>query len=242
MDNALETEAPQQAYDILSNPIQREIIKRRTLDLVNAAENKDMVIFLDKSARPLSHLFRHVYPTVFPDKRLPKIRYVNMGTEKGMNLRLDQIPEITSVENLKTIFGNENIEELQKTLESGEIPEKRLVIDDVEVSGDTRKRAEHIFKIINNSEYNFFFFLDSPEDKKLFPYDPDPFDDTVPIVHALPWYGNASIIRDRKFQDRRKMLENKSFRVAINEDPEARKYELNLRRELDMLAEEIKAV
>ncbi len=63
-------------YELLKSKAQREIVKRRAHDLVAAAHDKSMVIFLDKTARPLFQLLRSSYPIIYPQEILPAKRLI----------------------------------------------------------------------------------------------------------------------------------------------------------------------
>src|SRR5437867_1195547 len=72
-----------ESYWLLSDPEQRAAIKRRSLDMVEATQDMGTVFFLDKTARPLGHLFRKIFPLVYPNRPKPVIKYLNIGSEKG---------------------------------------------------------------------------------------------------------------------------------------------------------------
>ncbi len=144
-----------EGYWILGDPQQREVMKRRSIVMVRAAEDAGTVIFLDKTARPLGYLFRLVFPTVYPDKKIPEVKFINLGTEKmtpvigigwheatqqaevsGQRGKLpgfmDILPRIQTKADLEAIYGQENIEALARILRGNKSPEKRLIVDEVE--------------------------------------------------------------------------------------------------------------
>jgi len=64
----------------------------------------ETVFFLDKSARPLAYMFRHLFPHYCPSTPLPKIRYINIGgggaSHEPFSISFDGDPEI-----IKKIYG-----------------------------------------------------------------------------------------------------------------------------------------
>lgn len=72
-------------YDILSNPEVRERLLRRTRELVNQIREMriDNLVFLDKSARPLSWLMR-AYWEEHIDEPMPAVSFLNIGTSNPL--------------------------------------------------------------------------------------------------------------------------------------------------------------
>lgn len=109
--------------------------------MVNDSIDADMVIFLDKTARPLAHFYRKLFPVIHPDKPISKIKFLNIGSEKMGDLysyaweddhekqddsqdRRWKLPEIDPVisaihtqNDLNDLFGKENVDQLVKVLE-----------------------------------------------------------------------------------------------------------------------------
>lgn len=93
---ATTTELPKTVeYKILKEPRVREYFKRMTLKLVSQTQDIDTMFFLDRSARPIAHLYRRVFAALHPDRQKPEIRYLNIGKEKRRALKdseEDRIP------------------------------------------------------------------------------------------------------------------------------------------------------
>lgn len=251
-------------YAILTNPEQREVIKRRGIDMINDSIEADMVIFLDKSARPLSYLYRKLFPVIKPDKPMPKIKFLNIGSEKVTHLQSyapDEPPrktetgsrlgvwtapqvnpvldDIHTIEDLNYFFGEENVDQLIRVLEVEDKPKKRLIIDDVEVSGETKAVAEKIIAAADrkNGSYAFFTFLKTPEDKEAFKV-PDSMG--VTNSAALPWHGDDGLVEDIAKDDYYLFEVDPYFITRRTSNSSGRDYSLQVRKELGMLVDEIK--
>lgn len=76
--------APQVEFEILKNPETRERLRAHMGAFIREVHEAkiDTLIFLDRSARPLSWLFREMWPQIYPDKPqlCPEIHFVNIGT------------------------------------------------------------------------------------------------------------------------------------------------------------------
>ena len=91
----------------------------------------DVVVFLDKSARPYSYLFKERWKALYPDSEVPQIRFANIGTEKD---KRDYSPYKSNPEDLRKIFGSKQF--------SGK---RILIADDFVFSGLTLKYAKQLF-------------------------------------------------------------------------------------------------
>ncbi|MBI4435588.1 hypothetical protein HY630_02860 [Candidatus Uhrbacteria bacterium] len=69
-------------YDILSDPEARERIKKRMLAFSMAIHDRgvESLVFLDRSARPLSWMFKDLWKRLYPTTASPDIHFVNIGT------------------------------------------------------------------------------------------------------------------------------------------------------------------
>ena len=69
-------------YEILQNPEVRTELKERMSHLIDQVRERhvDALVFLDRSARPLSWLFREMWKKNFPDERVPDIKFLNIGS------------------------------------------------------------------------------------------------------------------------------------------------------------------
>lgn len=69
-------------YEILANRETRERLKDRMLRFVKAVHDRhvDSLVFLDRSARPLSWMFQDVWGGVYAHEPKPDIKFANIGT------------------------------------------------------------------------------------------------------------------------------------------------------------------
>lgn len=80
---------------ILTEAKGREQIKNRMDRFVETVRDRkiDTLVFLDKSARPLSWLFRDLWKQKFPEDDRPEIKYVNIGwNEEGIHEGPSELP------------------------------------------------------------------------------------------------------------------------------------------------------
>jgi len=241
-------------------------LKRRGVDMVNDSVEADMVIFLDRSARPLAHLYRKLFPVIQPNKPMPTIKFLNIGSEKithlqsysseeelGNGIEGDKrsskwtapqlepvLSDINTRDDLNYFFGQENVDQLIKVLEVDDKPKKRLIIDEVEVSGRTRAIAEKVITAADrqNGYHAFFTFLEEPEDREKFKV-PDSL--RVTNNAALPWHGDDGLVEDMADDDDYYLSEaDPYFLTRRASDNSGRDYSLRVRKELEMLVNEIK--
>lgn len=228
-------------YKFLTKESQRETIKRRALDLVREAHGKDMVVFLDKSARPLSQMLITLYPYVYPGEVRPAVRFVNVGSEKSWPIichlkrklghnysgRLrENLGALKSQSEFIELFGQENTDYLRKLLQTEQAGGQRLVVDDLIDSGTTRAVALAILSVADRwNHYHFFPFLESDCDRS-------PFCDRG-RVPFLPWHSSCTLVVDAEIED------DLSFRVNRQEGGWRLTQGLVVRRELHQLGREI---
>jgi len=151
-------------YKYIEDVEQRKLLFERMESVVeNVIDNKiDNIIFLDKSARPLSVLFRNLYKlkTKLP---LPKINYINIGREKK-NLH-------KSGELLRLLDSSDETERIRKKYKwlKEAAGKKALIIDELESSGQTREMAlsvmGHIFPQVS---FDFFALAKNSDEEELF--------------------------------------------------------------------------
>ena len=72
-------------FSILNDPEQRKLLAEKVMELVEQVSNENIknLVYLDKSARPISTLFIDLWKKRYPDKELPLINFINVGTETG---------------------------------------------------------------------------------------------------------------------------------------------------------------
>ncbi|MFA5936987.1 MAG: hypothetical protein WC822_03870 [Candidatus Paceibacterota bacterium] len=72
-------------FRILNDPEQRKLLAERVMELVDQIYNDNIknIIYLDKSARPISTLFSDLWRKKYPNKEMPLVNFINIGTETG---------------------------------------------------------------------------------------------------------------------------------------------------------------
>lgn len=192
---------PDFTYQCIVDPTQREVLMRRGLDLVRYAHDKDidMMIFLDKTARPLHQFMITLWPEIFPGQKHPAVKFVNLGTEKTELLRkfhyeiLHVTPKVYSPslnlhdqKELPAIYGLESINRLKAVLHSP-TPQRRLVVDEISVSGRTIDLANTIFTLIDpKHSYKYFIFIDS--------FCRLPFGGNSWQAAFVPWHSESTLV------------------------------------------------
>jgi hypothetical protein len=112
-------------------------------------EDIDTVVYLDKSARPVQWLVSAMWDHYMPDKPRPNERFVNIDRDDwrpalGSPTYGDYRPEeldISAKQELRDIFADPDNPD--RTQFDGK---RILIVDEVQVSGDTLRIAEDIFK------------------------------------------------------------------------------------------------
>lgn len=76
---------PTLKYEYMTDIEQRRLLAERVDQLIDRVitENITNLVFLDKSARPISTLFRELWNIKHPDQRYPLINFINVGTENS---------------------------------------------------------------------------------------------------------------------------------------------------------------
>ncbi len=233
---------PPREYRIITNVLQREVIKRRAVDLVHEANGFDTLIFIDKSARPISYLFRNLWSADQPNKPMPKILFLNIGVEKQKVLQGhsaliwerasdwepfapsidDLIPRLTSIEVFEEVYGKENISQLLQVLKPKE-KGKRLIVDELEYTGRTHRFIERLLEAINgNNEYDYFNFLETEQDK-------EPFKRNIKDI-IIPWRHGGLFVQDNN---------RSAFLSSPQKKNQVRRRAREIRAELKMLTQEI---
>ncbi len=227
-------------YQII-HPDSAPLLKDRAIAMAAAAHENDAVIFLDKKARPLAHLFGRVFPALYEDV-LPEVRFMNFGSEKKIEIdnvyayadkdtrsrftRLRQENPFTSRDELVTVFGTDNIEELEAMIHHPSMGPNRLIVDDLSNSGKTKLLAKHVLSTLDpESTYTTFAFFTQDQRRQRHQY----------------WRMHVDV-RDRNIKDDPFMFrrDDRSFRVqrAPSNDLE-RENNYLLRQDFDLLAHEI---
>lgn len=162
----LEMEKHNEASILVSeflNEEQKSLLTKRTDELIDELQksNVQMLIFMDRSARPLSWMFRDQWKKRFPDTQSPMIKFVNIGREKGDVVgwgnasyitEYDDDGEELSESSAKQKYWskldseeylNKISKDVKKTIKSGA---KIMLIDDHSESGYSGDLAREFFK------------------------------------------------------------------------------------------------
>lgn len=164
----LEQTEKQYEYEVLADPdLRREYVNYTDRLIAHTLEqNTDTVIFLDKSARPVSWLMRSLWPKLGFKKfdengnpimeKMPEMKFLNIDREKwepmmgrsegrdGAGITLDYVPDdtidsLTGLYAERTVGRNDFIGAEEPTfLDDKDV----LIVDEVRVSGDTLEVAQ----------------------------------------------------------------------------------------------------
>lgn len=111
--------------------------------LSNLPEKPAYIFFLDKSARPLAHIMRKLWPHYIPHEPLPEIRFINIGASARFQKILQNNTFGPFRKGDVSFSGDPRI--VRKMYGSHIKPNKHiLVVDEVRSTGQSLKRAEGI--------------------------------------------------------------------------------------------------
>lgn len=213
-------------YSVIRDNSQREKLKQRCMQMVEAAGEADTVIFLDKGARPLATIFTALYPYVHPENIRPQIRFINFGREKVAAIK-DYGESVSSLSQLQALFGIENVQILMQLLGSQK-QEQRLVIDDINEFGLTRKSLEGVLAIVDpDNHYSFFALIHRKPGEDVHGRGKNP---------SSPWTPGITLVKDTQVNGQ---VDQLPFLTTRETRPDFRTQGLQLRTELLMLAREI---
>lgn len=138
----------------------REKIRKALADIMEVIErnNVDTVVFLDKSARPLSwglnYIISHQTPKNNSEKNIPQIKYLNIGGEKGdLPIRIDDGKHdykyinggniMNAMENPDQFFVSNQVfkKEIDGLKENYKNSKNILIVDEFSSSGESLARA-----------------------------------------------------------------------------------------------------
>lgn len=174
------------------NAEQRQIIIERTKELIEEviAVNPQMIIFMDRGARPFAWMLRAAWNKYAPKHEIPKIRFVNIGREKGeyinfrsMPYREDYNSEEKYLNEVKDFWAKFDTDESKKYIKKikkdiNPVAKKNrfdeeggiLLVDDYSVSGFSLELANSFFANhfpnMPKSSYLFLKRQDEPAFKK----------------------------------------------------------------------------
>ncbi|GAC1370018.1 MAG: hypothetical protein NVSMB39_2440 [Candidatus Saccharimonadales bacterium] len=140
----------------------REFYVLKTQQLIETIieEKRDIVFFLDKSARPVSWMVRELWPLFVddPDQKMPAMKFLNIDANDIMNRSLDNARP-TEEEIMKFHSSSDIDTEIQQVYEhtaggdeSRPVPQhpnefqRALVVDEVSVTGATLTFAERMIQ------------------------------------------------------------------------------------------------
>lgn len=157
----------------------QELIRKRAREMVDAVRRQkpDTLFFLDRSARPVSWIFREAWKKYNPDEEMPNIKFIDVGPLKT-RVRKDGSGKYfrdLDVYGGKSELIKEEINPLIEQLEADEVflkmlndvyrgNKRAMVIDDYKGLGTTRDLAigvlQHFFPDIDFSYHSFTDELD----------------------------------------------------------------------------------
>lgn len=137
-------------YEILLDPEMRKNLLERMDQFIKNILKTDVqiIVFLDKSARPLSWLFQKRFQKLFPEKEMPKIHFINIGGSdvghEGYNLEHDEAgsDEITTKVSHHTKEQERVRNACQKTFDNKNV----MVVDELALSGNSLSVAKELLK------------------------------------------------------------------------------------------------
>lgn len=140
---AEEKEQEQFSYKIIESRRLKEELHDRTKKLVDRVvkEDIDTLVFLDKSARPISWLFRELWKVEQPDKKSPDIKFVNFGIGHPAHdkvYREERVDLDREIEAVKP--------ELQKWFKDQFAQKQVLIVDEVSKSGRSLLLAKEVIE------------------------------------------------------------------------------------------------
>lgn len=107
-------------YIIFSNEDKRKLFTSEAAAFIGAVAfvQPDVLVYLDKSARPVSWLVNSVLKASFPDNKRPETKYINIGREKVLPFgdpsqsppSIEPSPDV--VERVRQVYANNDGSEL----------------------------------------------------------------------------------------------------------------------------------
>lgn len=96
-------------WKFLQNPAERTMIEFGIIELIQKAKDEqfDTLVFLDKSARPLSWIFRKSWELIYPDQKSPEIKFINPPKEmmESPQTTTEQEQQLKTKEEFEDVFG-----------------------------------------------------------------------------------------------------------------------------------------
>ncbi|MEI6510692.1 MAG: hypothetical protein WCO25_01465 [Candidatus Uhrbacteria bacterium] len=134
----------------------RRLLRDRTEAIVEAAYHNGThaLVFLDKSARPISWLVREVWKKNHGMLNRPQIRFMNVGKPEGGRLAIDAPRSVSpdAVAELRRLFGSQFADK------------DVMIVDDLSATGKTLETATRVFQEAFPSARVMTTFVSDAED------------------------------------------------------------------------------
>lgn len=217
-------------YEFLKDPQVRDALKRKTIELVEDTQDIDVLFFLDRSARPLAHLYRRFLQVIDPERQRPEIRFLNIGQEKHGERKsfYDRgVNHLRTRDDLVKMYGEDNIAKLEHQFDKP-TGERRMIVDDVFATGSSLQVARAAINSLD-SDHEYTHFFTYGEGITRFP----------DILAKMPWDGDDTFVKDKSASEGAGYrAKDSGFLTIRNDDPKQRKQGIQLRAELEKLASE----
>jgi len=155
-------------FEIITSPEARTRIFQKVQELIQRVQNEhiDTLVFLDKSARPISWLFRELWGRECADQPMPNVRFINIGRNVESHQQHDSLhQQIAANENIyehaegdvnaveaknmlqRNAIGIQEtaIHEIQKIYNDDFVDQQVLIIDEYMSTGATKVKAAALF-------------------------------------------------------------------------------------------------
>src|SRR3989339_452073 len=190
-------------FEIITSSDLRERLKNRVWGLVNTAreEHYDALVFLDKSARPISWLFRKMWERICPEEKMPQINFVNIGRDNPVYEAREYTRNVGNPQAWAPEVFSSNVEGLQNIFGHQFDKKNILLVDEVMSTGTSLLIAKKLFE-------NTFFGITVNQSSI---FTTDEIED-VPW-HAMPWMDKpgATGVMDDKGELLTKRIDQKNL-------------------------------
>lgn len=127
-------------YKIIKDRELREDLYIRTKELVAKVvdDNIDTLVFLDKSARPISWLFRELWKYEQPGVKTPNIKFVNIGHGHGLH-------HDVKTQHIQSIYEEEK-RRIQQIFRHISDDKQILIVDEIVANGTSLAATKQLFE------------------------------------------------------------------------------------------------
>lgn len=146
-------------YKFVTDPEMRKSLAEKTLQLIERIEEQNIkhLIFLDKSARPLSTLFLEMWERRKLGKARPSISFINIGKETNYGFKAT--PKDLD-EYLQADGELDRIRETYRYLAEAEVSERVVIVDECSYTNETIDLATQILqKAFPDLAFRSFVYL-----------------------------------------------------------------------------------